>query len=72
MQIGDINVHRVALVLDEVFDPENRVSTITHATIGDGSSTKTIPKAGDYILWYARNQDKPMLYQPLYEPQTLR
>ena len=72
MQIGDINVHRVALVLDEVFGPENRVSTITYATTGGGSSTKSIPKAGDYILWYARNRDKPMLYQPLYEAQTIK
>ena len=71
LQIGDINVHRAALVLDEVFGPENRVSMITYATTGGGSSTKTIPKAGDYILWYARDRER-MLYQPLYELQTLR
>ena len=71
MQIGDINVHRAAVVLDEIFGPENRVSTITYATTGGGSSTKNIPKAGDYILWYARDR-KRMLYQPLYEQQTLR
>ena len=71
MQIGDINVHRAAVVLDEVFGPENRVSTISYATTGGGSSTKSIPKAGDYILWYARDRER-MLYQPLYEQQTLR
>ena len=71
MQIGDINVHRVAMVLDEVFGPENRVSMISYATTGGGSSTKSIPKAGDYILWYARDRVR-MLYQPLYEQQTLR
>jgi len=36
LQIGDINVHRVALVLDEVFGAENRVSTITYNTTGGG------------------------------------
>ena len=71
MQIGDINVHRAALVLDEVFGPENRVSTITYATTGGGSSTKNIPKTSDYILWYARDRER-MLYQPLYEPQSVR
>lgn len=70
MQIGDINVHRAALVLDEVFGPEHRVSTISYATTGGGSSTKSIPKAGDYILWYARDRER-MLYQQLYEEQTV-
>ena len=54
MQIGDVNVHRCAMVLDEVFGPENRVSTITYATGGGGSSTRSIPKAGDSILWCAK------------------
>ena len=42
MQIGDVNVHRCAMVLDEVFGPENRVSTIMYATGGGGSSTRSI------------------------------
>lgn len=70
MQIGDINVHRVALVLDEVFGPENRVSTLSYATTKGGSSKKAIPKACDYILWYARDRER-MLYQQLYEAQTI-
>lgn len=70
MQIGDVNVHRCAMVLDEVFGPENRVSTIMYATGGGGSSTKEISKAGDFILWYARNKDAPMLFQILYEKQN--
>ena len=69
LQIGDVNVHRCAVVLDEVFGPENRVSTITFATTGGGSSTKTISKAGDYLLWYAKNRDK-MYFQTLYEQQN--
>ena len=34
MQIGDVNVHRCAMVLDDVFGPENRVATISYATRG--------------------------------------
>ena len=70
MQIGDVNVHRCALIGDEVFGPENRVSTISFATGGGGSSTKTISKAGDHILWYARHNEEK-LFQPLYEEQTV-
>ena len=71
MQIGDVNVHRCAMVLDEVFGPENRVSTIMYATGGGGSSTKSISKAGDFILWYAKNADSPMQFQTLYEEQDI-
>lgn len=71
MQIGDVNVHRCAMVLDEVFGPENRVSTITYATGGGGSSSKSISKAGDFILWYAKDVDAPMRFQTLYEEQGI-
>ncbi len=70
MQIGDVNVHRCAMVLDEVFGPENRVTTITMATTGGGSSTKSIAKAGDYLLWYAKDREE-MAFQALYEEQDV-
>ncbi len=72
MQIGDVNVHRCAMVLDEVFGPENRVSTITYATTSGGSSTRSIPKAGDFILWYAKDAAAPMYFQMLYEEQDIK
>ncbi|MCY4059395.1 MAG: DNA methyltransferase, partial [Gammaproteobacteria bacterium] len=71
MQIGDVNVHRCAMVLDEVFGPENRVTTIMYATGGGGSSTRSIPKAGDFILWYAKDLAAPMIFQMLYEAESL-
>ena len=77
MQIGDVNVHRCAMILDEVFGPENRVSTITYATGGGGSSTRSISKAGDFILWYAKEKgggggEAPRMYfQPLFEKQDI-
>ena len=58
------------MILDDVFGVENRVETISYATGGGGSSTKSIAKAGDYILWYARNREE-MLFQALYEKQTI-
>ena len=72
MQIGDVNVHRCAMVLDEVFGPENRVTTITFATTRGGSSTQAISKAVDYILQYAKNRDESeRVFQPLYEEQDI-
>ena len=38
---------------------------------GGGSSTKEIAKAGDWILWYAKDRDL-MYFQALYEEQDLR
>ncbi len=65
VQIGNENVHRVALLCDEVFGAENRMATITYATSGS-SSTKHLPQVGDYLLWYARDKER-VKYRQLYE-----
>ena len=65
LQIGDENVHRVALVLDEVFGAENRVTTITFLPT-NGSSSALLSEAASYVLWYAKNK-KQMKYNQLYE-----
>ncbi len=66
VQIGEENLHRMALVLDEVFGSENRVSQITFATTG-GSSSSTLPSVSSYLLWYAKDKGK-VKYRQLYEP----
>ncbi len=68
MQIGSANVHRCAIVLDEVFGADNRVATITFSKSGS-SSSKTLPETADYLLWYARNK-KQVKYNQLYEQLT--
>ncbi len=68
MQIGDDNVLRVGLLLDEVFGAENRVSLIPFATTS-GSSSKTLPSVADFLLWYAKDK-RQSKYQQLYEPLT--
>ena len=68
VQIGDENVHRVGLTLDEVFGASNRVATISFATTS-GSSTSHLPEVADYLLWYAKDKNK-LKYQQLYEPLT--
>jgi len=56
VQIGDENVHLVRCVLDEVFGSENFVAVISFATT-TGFESKQLPRAGDSLLWYAKNKD---------------
>ena len=66
MQIGDENVHRVGVVLDDIFGAENRMATISFATTS-GSSTSHLPQVADYLLWYTKEKAKAKYHQ-LYEP----
>ncbi len=68
VQIGDENVHRVGLMMDEVFGAENRVTTISFATTG-GSSARTLPDVASYLLWYANDKDQ-LKYRQLFESLT--
>ena len=68
VQIGDENVHRVSMVLDEIFGAENRIATISFATTS-GSSATYLPQVADYLLMYAKNK-KQVKYRQLYEPLT--
>ena len=70
VQIGDENVHRAALVLDDVFGAENRVATISFATTS-GSSAKLLPQVADYLLWYTRDKTQ-IKYRTLFESLTRR
>ena len=68
VQIGDENVHRVGVVLDDIFGAENRMATISFATTS-GSSATHLPQVADYLLWYAVDKAK-VKYHQLYEPLT--
>ena len=68
VQIGNENVNRVALVLDEVFGPENRVAQVTFAKTGSTASN-TLPEVADYLLWYAKGANG-LKYRQLYNQQT--
>jgi len=67
VQIGSTNVHRMSLILDEIFGADNRISTITFAK-SPGTSSSFIPEGSDYILWYAKDRQKSLQkYTQLYE-----
>jgi adenine-specific DNA-methyltransferase len=56
VQISEENVHRVRLVMDEVFGSENFVSMISYVTTSGFAQAKGLGRNGDYILWYAKDQ----------------
>ena len=68
VQIGDENIHRVGMVMDEIFGAQNRIATISFATTS-GSSASTLPQVADYLLWYARDKKK-VKYRQIYEHLT--
>ena len=65
LQMGPENAHRGAIVLDEVFGPQNRVATVPFVKSG-GTSSKLLPQVADYIFWYARDKDR-VKYRQVYE-----
>ena len=65
VQIGKENVHRVGMIMDEVFGADNRVATISYAATS-GTSAKTLPETANYLLWYARDR------QQVKVPPTVR
>ena len=68
LQISMDNVHRVRCLLDEVFGPDNCVSMITYATTS-GNESGTLDRAGDYILWYAKDKAQ-VKYHELYKEKV--
>ncbi len=72
LQIGEENVHRVRLLLDEVFGSDNYVSQITFKTTsgaGSPGELTTIPATSNYLVWYAKDRAN-YKYRPLFLPKS--
>ncbi len=69
LQIGDDNVHRLAVLCDEIFGQENRVATITWESAA--GSTNTIPESASYLLWYAKDK-KEIKYHQLFQKNSVK
>ena len=73
VQIGEENVHRIRVLLDEVFGADNFVSQITFVTTsgaGAPGDLTTLPATCNYLVWYARNRGG-MKFQPLYSKREV-
>ena len=53
VQISDENLHRVRMVMDEVFGPENFVAQIYFKTT-TGRQEEQLDRVGNYLLWFAK------------------
>lgn len=62
VQISDENIHHVRELMDEVFGVDNFVSLISFSTTS-GFATKTLSRAGDYIVWYAKDHSRIKYHQ---------
>jgi adenine-specific DNA-methyltransferase len=70
VQIGEENVHRVRVLLDEIFGSENSMPIITiQKTSGLGSGS--LDSVTDYLLWYAKDRSR-LKYRQLYIPRDER
>jgi len=58
LQISEENIHRVRLLLDEIFGPQNFISLITFRTKIPLGATH-LAGISDYLIWYAK--DKPQM-----------
>ncbi|MFZ0035487.1 MAG: site-specific DNA-methyltransferase [Sedimentisphaerales bacterium] len=65
VQISDANVHLVRNLMDEVFRVENFVSLVSFSTTS-GFASNTLSRAGDYLVWYAKDIDK-IKYRQLFK-----
>ncbi len=57
VQIGDENVHRVRMVMDEVFGEGNFVAIVALKKTG-GQSSQLLAGVFDYLLWYGREKER--------------
>lgn len=65
VQIGDDNLARVRLIMDEVFGENNFVNLISYAKTTGFKSTN-LASVCDYIIWYAKSLPS-MKYRPLFD-----
>jgi len=64
VQIGDENMHRLRVLLDEVFGSENYVTTINYATsVGLGS--RFLDTVTNHLIWFSKDLEK-LKFRPLF------
>lgn len=64
VQISDENVYLVMCLMDEVFRVNNFVSLVSFTTTS-GIPSNTLSRAGDYLIWYAKEIER-IKYRQLF------
>ncbi len=68
VQIGEENVHRVRMVLDEVFGEANSVCSVSFVKTGSKGGV-LLDSVNDFVLWYAKDKSATK-YRQLYFPKV--
>ncbi len=69
VQIGDENVHRVRVLMDEVFGEENFMCLITFMK-ASAQTSNYLSSPSDYLIWYSRDRGKAK-YRALFLEKIL-
>ncbi len=64
VQISDENLHRVRMLMDEVFGVDNFVGVISF-TKASAQSSNYLSTSSDYLIWYSREKSQ-LKYRPLF------
>lgn len=67
VQISSENLHRVRLILDELFGSDNYVETVAYRTKNMTLGGTLLEGVFDYIVWYAKNKQL-VKFNRLYSP----
>jgi len=57
VQIGDENVHRVRVVMDEIFGEDNFISQVTFKK-SSSATERYLSSTSDYLLWFGKKADR--------------
>ena len=68
-QIGEENIHLMRSILDEVFLPQNHITTFIFSKTG-GATSEYVPGVYDGIIWYAKDKSK-LKYRQVYRTKDV-
>lgn len=71
IQISEENIHRVRLVMDEIFGEGNFIALITVKKASVMFAKKLLNSASFYLLWYAKSKEN-IKYRQLYTEKDLQ
>jgi adenine-specific DNA-methyltransferase len=69
VQIGDENIHRVRVVMDEVFGEQNWIGLISVQKTTTATNV-FLPLVSDYLVWYGKHHEMTK-YRPLYQTKEV-
>ena len=67
VQIGEANVHRVRVLLDEIFGEENFKNLVTCRVSSGTTREHSLKSVSDYLLWYGKDSSQTKFRRLLKE-----